>query len=179
MDTRTSMTNAPRGTTLLEIVICLVVLALVLGVFGEQVQGTIAAETMLSERSGADRLLGEVRALLTAEDPFSGPADRTYSTLDGVTATAAAAILCAEPGLPPDNGLESSLCANGERPVRRWSIQVVYPVTTGAGTSDTLRSTVDVASPASGSGWSTPAGDASAFAPPARLAQPAFGEDAS
>jgi hypothetical protein len=154
MDSRTSLRSA-RGSMLLEVVVCLAVLALVLSAFGEQFRGTMAAEAQLAERGAAERTLQEIRALLRAEDPFAGPDTRTYTAVGGIDASATAAILCSGPTLPPDNSLQPPRCANGARAVRRWTIRVAYPSSSDPATSDTLRALLDVGAPAAGSTWTT------------------------
>jgi type II secretory pathway pseudopilin PulG len=155
MDTRTQVNRRPDcGATLLEVVICLIVLGLVLAAFGDNVQRAVAAETMLEERGTAEELMTEVRAMLAAEDPFVGPRIRSYSRADGVSARASAVVLCSGPELGVDDG-SSPTCANGSAPVRRWTITVRFPSTTTTAARDSLVSVMDVASPSLGAGWTT------------------------
>ncbi|HEU4557580.1 MAG TPA: hypothetical protein VFS20_07010 [Longimicrobium sp.] len=167
MDPRASLTPAParcrRGTTFLEVLVCLAVLGLVVTGFVRHLGGASATRARLAEREKAEGAARGVRALLSAEDPWGAPESRTLllgadgappgvgedtyeARIDGSTVCDAAA--------PRDNALAAApgSCPGGARAVRRWTVVLSYTSRYSADGRDSITTTLDMdaASPPGG-----------------------------
>lgn len=159
MDARpavTSLLRCRRGTTLLEAVVCLAVLGLFLTGFVRHLGGTAAAGSRLAERTAAEGVASQVRALLSAEDPWAAPDARTFSLgSDGLPAEPGAASYdvrvdgsarCVGPPTPADNALgpATGRCADGSRAVRRWHVTVSWDTRYSEPGRDSVTTDLDV-----------------------------------
>ncbi|HEX7242463.1 MAG TPA: prepilin-type N-terminal cleavage/methylation domain-containing protein [Longimicrobiaceae bacterium] len=154
-----------RGTTLIEIVVCLALLGIVCLGFTDFAAANAATDAELQERAVAERVLSEAVTILSVEDPWGGPETRRYSIAgDGGSAppgpatldvTVAGTVLCEGRPSPPDNSLASApgSCPGGVRALRRWTVEVAYPASFREGGRDTLRTTLDMDRTPGSTGW--------------------------
>jgi hypothetical protein len=159
MDPRTALSLPARcrsGTTLVEVVVCLAVLGLFVTGFVRHLGGTAASSARLAERTKAEEVARAVRALLSAEDPWSAPAGRNLSlSSDGTPAAAGAASYdvriegsarCAGGAMPADNPAAPPPggCPDAVRALRHWHIAVSFPARYADAGRDSVTSDVDV-----------------------------------
>jgi prepilin-type N-terminal cleavage/methylation domain-containing protein len=154
-----------RGTTLIEVVVCLALLGIVCLGFTDFAAANAATDAELRERAAAERALSAALALLSVEDPWVAPGTRGYSVAsDGTGAptgpgtldvTVAGAVLCEGGASPPDNSLAPAPggCPGGVRALRRWTVEVAYPASFREGGRDTLRAVLDVDRAPGSAGW--------------------------
>lgn len=158
MDLRTPLKrqDSRRGVTLLEVVVCLVVLGLFVTGFVRHLSGNAAARTRLAEREKAEGVARAVRALLAAEDPWAAPATRSL-TLDAAGNQAepgpssyevrvTGSVLCGGGAMPIDNAATvlPGGCAGGQSAVRRWNVAVHFTTRYAESERDSVTSVVDL-----------------------------------
>lgn len=154
-----------RGTTLIEVVVCLALLGIVCLGFTDFAAANASTDAELQERALAQRALSAAVTLLSVEDPWAAPATRRYSIAgDGSSAppgpstldvTVAGTILCEGGGSPPEGppGSAPGGCPGEVRALRRWTVEVAYPASFRDGGRDTLHTTLDMDRPPGSAGW--------------------------
>ena len=147
-----------RGMTLLEVVVCLAVLGLFATGFIRHLSGTAASRGRLAEREKAEGVARIVRALLSAEDPWTAPAERSLALDDAgnpalpgprtYEVRISGSALCVGGASPADNAAlpPPGGCAGGVRAVRRWHVVVAFPTLYTDARRDSVVSILDVES---------------------------------